>query len=152
MVRRHLNRIFDMMVLGYAAEEPIHKDVRGIAETIHYNSCGTEDFRTDEEVVAYARKTKAWCLAAYEGLNYRRKRLQPGTDDFMGLFKEDKGSRKEPRSRRVTGVESAERWLGDLRFPVFLSAPHENLIVQWTSLTHPTPLLLSMPRSLLYSL
>jgi len=58
-------RIFDMMVLGYAAEEPIHKDVRGIAEMIHYNSCGAEDFRTDEEVVAYARKTKAWCLAAH---------------------------------------------------------------------------------------
>jgi hypothetical protein len=32
---------------------------------IHYNSCGAEDFRTDEEVVAYARKTKAWCLAAH---------------------------------------------------------------------------------------
>ena len=58
-------RIFDMMVLGYAAEEPISKDVRGIAEMIHYNSCGIEDFRTDEEVVAYAEKTKAWCLAAH---------------------------------------------------------------------------------------
>ena len=58
-------RIFDMMVLGYAAEEPIHKDVREIAEMIHYNGCGAEDFRTDEEVVDYARKTKAWCLAAH---------------------------------------------------------------------------------------
>jgi len=58
-------RIFDMMVLGYAAEEPIPKDVRELAEMVHYNACGTEDFRTDEEVAAYARQTKAWCLAAH---------------------------------------------------------------------------------------
>ena len=58
-------RIFDMMVLGYGAEEPIPKDVRGLNEMIHYNTCGMEDFRTDEEVVAYAKKTKAWCLAAH---------------------------------------------------------------------------------------
>ncbi|MGA2109350.1 MAG: hypothetical protein ABSH25_17100, partial [Syntrophorhabdales bacterium] len=58
-------RIFDMMVLGYGAEEPIPKDVRGLNEMIHYNACGIEDFRTDEEVVAYAKKTKAWCLAAH---------------------------------------------------------------------------------------
>jgi nitroreductase len=58
-------RIFDMMVLGYAAEEPIPKDVRELAEMVHYNACGTNDFRTDEEVVAYARQTKAWCLAAH---------------------------------------------------------------------------------------
>ncbi len=58
-------RIFDMMVLGYGAEEPIPKDVRGLDEMIHYNACGKEDFRTDEEVVAYAKKTKAWCLAAH---------------------------------------------------------------------------------------
>jgi hypothetical protein len=32
---------------------------------IHYNACGKEDFRTDEEVVVCAKKTKAWCLAAH---------------------------------------------------------------------------------------
>jgi hypothetical protein len=32
---------------------------------IHYNAFGVEDFRTGEEVTAYARKTKAWCLAAH---------------------------------------------------------------------------------------
>jgi nitroreductase len=58
-------RIFDMMVLGYAAEEPIGKDVRELSDMVHYNACGTEDFRTDEEVVAYARQTRAWCLAAH---------------------------------------------------------------------------------------
>ena len=58
-------RIFDMIVLGYAAEEPIPKDVRELAEMVHYNACGTRGFRTEEEVAAYARKTKAWCLAAH---------------------------------------------------------------------------------------
>ncbi|MGD0663076.1 MAG: nitroreductase family protein [Syntrophorhabdales bacterium] len=58
-------RIFDMMVLGYAAEDPISKDVRELSEMIHYNACGVQDFRTDKEVIAYARKTKAWCLAAH---------------------------------------------------------------------------------------
>ncbi len=57
--------IFDMMVLGYAAENPIPKDVRELDDMIHYNDCGAEDFRTNEEVVAYARITKAWCLAAH---------------------------------------------------------------------------------------
>jgi hypothetical protein len=54
-----------MMVLGYAAEDPISKDVRELSEMIHYNACGVQDFRTDKEVIAYARKTKAWCLAAH---------------------------------------------------------------------------------------
>jgi nitroreductase len=58
-------RMFDMMVLGYAADEPIPKDVRELNDMIHYNDCGVQDFRTDEEVIAYARKTKAWCLAAH---------------------------------------------------------------------------------------
>jgi nitroreductase len=58
-------RVFDMMVLGYAAEEPMPKDVRGLGDMIHYDACGAEDFRTDEEVIAYAKETKAWCLAAH---------------------------------------------------------------------------------------
>jgi nitroreductase len=58
-------RIFDMMVLGYAAGEPIPKDVRELKDMIHYNACGAQNFRTDEEVAADAKKTKAWCLAAH---------------------------------------------------------------------------------------
>jgi nitroreductase len=58
-------RVFDMMVLGHAAEAPPPKDVRELTSMIHYNDCGVEDFRTDDEVVADAMKTKAWCLAAH---------------------------------------------------------------------------------------
>jgi nitroreductase len=58
-------RIFDMMVLGYAAEEPLPKETRDPAKMTHYNVCSEKDFRTDDEVVADAMKTKAWCFAAH---------------------------------------------------------------------------------------
>jgi nitroreductase len=58
-------RIFDMLVLGYAADAPLPKNVRDLSDVVHYNDCGAQDFRTDEEVVAYAMKTKAWCLSAH---------------------------------------------------------------------------------------
>jgi nitroreductase len=58
-------KIFDMMVLGYGAEEPLPKDVRNMDAMVHYNNCGTEDFRTDEQVNSDAMKTKAWCFAAH---------------------------------------------------------------------------------------
>jgi 5,6-dimethylbenzimidazole synthase len=57
--------IYDMMVVGYAAGPPNAKIVRDIDEMVHYNDCGPQDFRTDEEVILYAEKTKAWCLAEH---------------------------------------------------------------------------------------
>jgi nitroreductase len=58
-------KIYDMMALGYAAEPPLPKEVRPLEEMIHYDDCGLQDFRTDGEVAAYARKTHAWCLSAH---------------------------------------------------------------------------------------
>lgn len=58
-------KIYDMMVLGYAARVPIPKVVRNREDMVHYDDCGIEDFRTAEEVVACAKKTKAWCTAAH---------------------------------------------------------------------------------------
>lgn len=57
--------IYDMMVVGYAAAAPGPKIVRELAEMIHYDACGEDDFRTDEEVAAYARITKAWCMGEH---------------------------------------------------------------------------------------
>ena len=54
--------IYDMMVLGYAAAPPGPKEVRELEEMIHYNDCGPGDFRIDEEVQAYAEKTREWCM------------------------------------------------------------------------------------------
>jgi 5,6-dimethylbenzimidazole synthase len=57
--------IYDMMVVGYAADTPGPKIVRDIDEIVHYDNCGAQDFRTDEEVTDYARKTKAWCMSQH---------------------------------------------------------------------------------------
>jgi nitroreductase len=58
-------KLYDMMVLGYADHPPSPKEVRPLDEMIHYDDCGLQDFRTDEEVAEYAGKTHAWCLAAH---------------------------------------------------------------------------------------
>ncbi len=57
--------IYDMMVLGYPAASPGPKIVRDLPEMVHYDACGVEDFRTDEEVEEYARVTKAWCMGEH---------------------------------------------------------------------------------------
>lgn len=58
-------KIYDMMALGYAAQPPVPKEVRSLEEMIHYDDCGVADFRTDEAVAGYARKTHAWCISAH---------------------------------------------------------------------------------------
>ena len=57
--------IYDMLVLGYAAAPPGPKFVRDVDEITHFDNCGEQDFRTNEEVTAYAQKTKAWCLSEH---------------------------------------------------------------------------------------
>jgi nitroreductase len=57
--------IYDMMVVGYQAALPGPKTVRELADMVHYDACGEWDFRTDDEVEAYARITKAWCLGEH---------------------------------------------------------------------------------------
>jgi nitroreductase len=58
-------KIYDMMAVGYAAQPPVPKEVRNLEEMIHYDDCGIQDYRSDEEVTDYARKTHAWCLSAH---------------------------------------------------------------------------------------
>ena len=57
--------IYDMMVLGYADSQPGPKIVRDVSEMMHYDDCGEQNFRTDAEVTAYARKTKDWCMSEH---------------------------------------------------------------------------------------
>jgi 5,6-dimethylbenzimidazole synthase len=57
--------IYDMLVIGYGASPPHTKIARNLDEMVHYDNCGVQDFRTDEEVNAYARITKAWCLSGH---------------------------------------------------------------------------------------
>jgi nitroreductase len=58
-------KIYDLMVVGYAAQPPIAKEVRELGSMIHYDDCGPQDFRTDEEVVEYAKVTFDWCMSAH---------------------------------------------------------------------------------------
>jgi 5,6-dimethylbenzimidazole synthase len=57
--------IFDMLVIGYEASPPGKKIVRNTDEMIHNDNCGIQDFRTDEEVAAYAEITRAWCMSEH---------------------------------------------------------------------------------------
>ncbi len=54
--------IYDLMLLGYPAENPRPKLLRSKEKMIHYDDCGPDDFRTDEEVRDFIRKTRAWVL------------------------------------------------------------------------------------------
>lgn len=57
--------IYDMMAVGYPAMKPRPKLMREKAKMIHYDDCGEADFRTDEEVYDYLRKTRTWVMATH---------------------------------------------------------------------------------------
>jgi nitroreductase len=55
--------IYDMMVLGYPAVAPRPKFLRGRPGMVHYDDCGERDFRTDEQVRDFLKKTRNWNIA-----------------------------------------------------------------------------------------
>ena len=55
--------IYDMMAIGYGASRARPKFLRSQEEMTHYDDCGEEDFRTDEEVREFIRRTRAWAIA-----------------------------------------------------------------------------------------
>jgi len=57
--------IYDMIVIGYEANSPNNKIVRNLAGMVHYDNCGVQDFRTDEEVKECAQITKDWCMSGH---------------------------------------------------------------------------------------
>jgi nitroreductase len=59
--------VYDMMALGYPACKSRPKLMRDRTKMVHYDYCGEEDFRTDEEVRDFIRRTRAWVSA-----NHRR--------------------------------------------------------------------------------
>lgn len=56
-------RIYDMMAIGYGTRAPIPKILRDKKDITHYDDAGI--YRTDEQVIADAEKTKAWCISAH---------------------------------------------------------------------------------------
>lgn len=59
--------VYDMMALGYPANKPRPKLMRDKVKMIHHDYCGEEDFRTDEEVNDFIRRTRVWVT-----VNHRR--------------------------------------------------------------------------------
>ena len=58
---------YDMLVLGYPAYKSRPKLLRPKDKMIHYDYCSQEEFRTDEEVNDFAKRTVTWTSA-----NHRR--------------------------------------------------------------------------------
>ena len=59
--------VYDMMVLGYPANKPGGKLLRDKSRMVHHDYCGAADFRTEEEVRDFIKRTRTWCDA-----NHRR--------------------------------------------------------------------------------
>jgi len=55
--------IYDLMLLGYAASKVRPKFLRAKEKMVHFDDCGPDDFRTDEEVKDFVRKTRSWIHA-----------------------------------------------------------------------------------------
>ncbi len=67
--------VYDMMALGYPAYRLDSRKLLRDRETmVHYDDCGRDDFRTDEEVDDFIRRARIWTTA-----NHRR-----GADKKMG--------------------------------------------------------------------
>jgi len=56
---------YDMMALGYSAMTPKPKFLRDKEKMVHYDYCGEESFRTDEEVKDFIRRNRNWALAVH---------------------------------------------------------------------------------------
>jgi nitroreductase len=57
--------IYDMLALGYPAAQPRPKLMRDKDKMVHFNYCGPEAFRTDEEVRDFVRKARTWTIASH---------------------------------------------------------------------------------------
>lgn len=57
--------IVEMMALGYPAVRARPKLLRERAELVHYDHCGPEAFRSDDEVRDWVRKARAWTMASH---------------------------------------------------------------------------------------
>ena len=57
--------IFDMMALGYPDIEPRSRLMRDTSEMIHYDDCGIENFRSDEEVKDFSKRARHWNIGSH---------------------------------------------------------------------------------------
>jgi nitroreductase len=58
--------IYDMLAVGYPAVKPRPKLMREKDQIVHFDYCGPEAFRSDEEVREYIRKSRVWTIASHQ--------------------------------------------------------------------------------------
>jgi nitroreductase len=56
---------YDMMALGYPALQPSAKFMRAVKKMVHYEDCGPEDFRTDEDVRDFIKRARNWTIGTH---------------------------------------------------------------------------------------
>jgi nitroreductase len=61
-----LFKVYAMLALGYPAKEPGTKLLRDTAGMVHYDYCMMDEFRTDEDVSAFAKRTHDWSVAQHK--------------------------------------------------------------------------------------
>ena len=52
-----------MMAVGHPSARPRPKFLRAKGKMLHYDYCGKEDFRTDEEISDFVKRTRTWVIA-----------------------------------------------------------------------------------------
>jgi nitroreductase len=57
--------VYDMMALGYPALKPRPKLMRDSEKMIHYDYCGVDKFRIDEEVNDFIKRARRWNIATH---------------------------------------------------------------------------------------
>jgi hypothetical protein len=56
---------YDMLALGYPALQPSGKFMRETKKMIHYDDCGVEDFRSDDEVKDFVKRARNWTIGTH---------------------------------------------------------------------------------------
>ncbi len=57
--------VYDLMVLGYPAIKPPGKYMRNVKEIIHWDDDRKDDFRSDEEVKSFIKKSRSWTIGTH---------------------------------------------------------------------------------------
>ena len=57
--------VFDMIALGYPAITPREKLMRDPDEMVHYDDCGQEDFRNEEEIKDFIKRARNWNIGSH---------------------------------------------------------------------------------------
>jgi nitroreductase len=57
--------LYDMLAVGYPAQEPTPRFMRAKEELVHYDHYDKSKFRTDDEVRDFLRRSKAWLAARH---------------------------------------------------------------------------------------